>query len=214
LQFTVLCDMATRVAPFVVASASGKATSDEAVLREAVGALTTDGASRATTQVAIERMTETLCRRLKDDIDGCAGFRLVPVLRAGAAMWPVANRLMGMPETRFVVGRRDPRTHTVDLRWTSSSTDWGAGAVVLDPILARGDTLTAVCRTLYEMGAPAVSALVCYAAPQGILRLRREFRASDLRLRVAVAGTGLTGDGFVLPITHGDMGDKLFETTR
>jgi uracil phosphoribosyltransferase len=136
---------------------------------------------------------------------------LIPVLRAGIAMWMEANAFFGGPETCFVQCTKEKGTRNVRVLWPSVPALGAKAVLVLDTVIATGDTINAVCRILREAqggGAAELHVVSCYASPEGIQAI------SDARLGVqlTVGAISETVDaaGYLVPRINGDAGDKLF----
>jgi 4a-hydroxytetrahydrobiopterin dehydratase len=174
----------------------------------AMDALCTPSGTRSQTMIAVRALT---CEVL--EVSGLrptmAGIALVPILRAGLSMWHDAYEYLGGPPTVFIAACKRKGTGDVELAWRSGTLDSATEIVVLDPILATGDTACAVLGLLrVEAPTSSVHLLSCYAAPAALDVVGGRFP----RDAVTVAARALASDqhGFLIPPTHGDLGDKLF----
>jgi uracil phosphoribosyltransferase len=135
---------------------------------------------------------------------------LVPILRAGLAMWPAADAHFGHPRTAFAVARKTKGTDHVELSFSSGlDRPPATGLLMLDTVSATGDTVVytaSALRTLHRE--IPISALVCYASPQAIASIEKA-RALT-RLYVAVRSEGVDPQGWLLPKIGGDAGEKLY----
>lgn len=166
-------------------------------------------ASRRDVQISIEAITQELLlatfeKKPHEDI------LLVPVLRAGLAMWDEANEFFGFPETSFVWGKKEKGTDRASVLWPKRNSIDDKQIIVLDPIIATGDTLLQVCTTITEFSTkiPSLKVLSCYAAPQGVQAVLDKTNNVDLIVGCMAKTVG--ADGYLIPPTNGDMGDKLF----
>jgi uracil phosphoribosyltransferase len=82
-------------------------------------------------------------------------------------------------------------------------------AIVLDPMLATGNSSARAVGAAKEAGARSVTLVCLVAAPEGIARLRAAH--PDLRVFTAAVDRGLDEHGFILP-GLGDAGDRLYGT--
>jgi uracil phosphoribosyltransferase len=135
---------------------------------------------------------------------------VVPVLRAGLAMFASVDAAAGYVDTAFAVYRRT-NAGAVGT-WTPARTFPDARhAVVVDVIAASGGTVEQVLRDLptYAPSVQRISLLLCFATPQALARVA-------LASRIPVDATvgrlcqGVDPNGYVIPPTHGDAGEKLY----
>jgi len=164
--------------------------------------------TRASARQEIESMTAAAL----DVFNGFFGEApiLVPILRAGMAMWTAADTFFGQPHSAFVVARKTKGTTQVDLSLSSGLDEAPAsGILILDTVSATGDTIVSVARDLRQKHARAtINALVCYASPEAISAIGR-CQALN-RLGVAVRAEGVDPHGWLLPKIGGDAGEKLY----
>lgn len=135
---------------------------------------------------------------------------LVPILRAGMAMWPAADAHFGQPHSSFVVARKTKGTGQVDLSFSSGlDSVTGSGILMLDTVSATGDTVVSVAQALRRRHPHApINALICYASPEAIAAI--EACQALTRLGIAVRSEGVDPQGWLLPRIGGDAGDKLY----
>ena len=81
--------------------------------------------------------------------------------------------------------------------------------ILLDPMLATGNSTAAAIETVKRAGATSVRLIALIAAPEGIERVHREH--ADVRIVVASVDRGLNEKGYILP-GLGDAGDRLYGT--
>lgn len=134
---------------------------------------------------------------------------LMPVMRAGMAMWDTANEYFGYPETSFLWGTKEKGTDRASVIWLKQN-NLDKKIVILDPIIATGDTIVQAYANIiaHSEGTPSITVLSCYAAPQGIQSVLDKTQNIDLIVGCMAQSVGL--DGYLIPPTNGDMGDKLF----
>jgi uracil phosphoribosyltransferase len=82
-------------------------------------------------------------------------------------------------------------------------------AIVLDPMLATGNSTASAVKTVKKAGAQSVSLIAIIAAPEGIEHLHALH--PDVRVVVASIDRGLNERGFIVP-GLGDAGDRLYGT--
>lgn len=84
--------------------------------------------------------------------------------------------------------------------------------IILDTIVATGDTILRVCDEIVHLqgGRTDGSAVVlcCYAAPQALERVAKHPLVG--LVVVAYQAEHCDDAGYLVPYTHGDIGDKLF----
>jgi uracil phosphoribosyltransferase len=81
--------------------------------------------------------------------------------------------------------------------------------LVLDPMLATGNSTAAAVQIVKDAGATSIAVIAIIAAPEGIERVLDEH--PDVRIVVASIDRGLNEQGFIVP-GLGDAGDRLYAT--
>ena len=135
---------------------------------------------------------------------------VVPILRAGLGM--MDGVLDMIPNARVsVIGlyRNEETFQPVAYfqKFTSSIGD--RTAMILDPMLATGDSVIAAIDMLKEAGSKKIKGLFLVAAPEGIRALQEKH--PDVDIYVAAIDERLNEFGYILP-GLGDAGDKIFGT--
>ncbi len=133
-----------------------------------------------------------------------------PVLRAGVGMLDGVLSLISSARVGFIGMYRDEETlepvqYYVKLPDDLSERD----AIVLDPMLATGNSSAAAISTVKDAGARAVTLVCLVAAPPGIERVHGEH--PDVHVVCAAVDRGLNERGFIVP-GLGDAGDRLYGT--
>ena len=82
-------------------------------------------------------------------------------------------------------------------------------AIVLDPMLATGNSSAAAVTSVKEAGGRAITLICLVAAPEGIERLHSEH--PDVHIVCASVDRGLNERGYIVP-GLGDAGDRLYGT--
>jgi uracil phosphoribosyltransferase len=82
-------------------------------------------------------------------------------------------------------------------------------AIVLDPMLATGNSSARALTAAKEAGARSVTLVCLVAAPEGIAHLEEEH--PDATIYCAAVDRGLDEHGFIVP-GLGDAGDRLYGT--
>jgi uracil phosphoribosyltransferase len=82
-------------------------------------------------------------------------------------------------------------------------------AIVLDPMLATGNSSVAAISEVKKAGARSVILVCIVAAPEGIERVHGEY--PDVHIVCASIDRGLNEQGYIVP-GLGDAGDRLYGT--
>ena len=135
---------------------------------------------------------------------------LVSILRAGNGLLDGVLELVPSARVGFIGLYRDEATlqpvqyyakvpHDLDARVT----------IVLDPMLATGNSSAAAVTLLKEKGATDVRFLCLLAAPEGVRRMAEAH--PDVRIVTAALDSRLNEKGYIVP-GLGDAGDRMFGT--
>ncbi len=133
-----------------------------------------------------------------------------PILRAGIGMLDGVLSLIAGARVGFIGLYRDEETleaieYYVKLPQDIAQRD----VIVLDPMLATGNSTTAAIETIKRAGATSIVLVSIIAAPEGIERLTSAH--PDVRIVVAAIDRALNERGFIVP-GLGDAGDRLYGT--
>jgi uracil phosphoribosyltransferase len=159
-----------------------------------------------TEEVEIETPLE---RMLAQRISG-KKVAVCPVLRAGLGMLDGVLSLVSSARVGFLGMYRDEETlqpveYYVKLPADLEQRD----AIVLDPMLATGNSSAAAIATVKAAGARSVMLVCLVAAPEGIEHIQRGH--PDVHIVTAAIDRGLDERGFIVP-GLGDAGDRLYGT--
>jgi uracil phosphoribosyltransferase len=141
-----------------------------------------------------------------------AGKKLVfvPVLRAGMGLLDGFLDLVPSARVGHVGLYRNPETLAAVEYYCKLPDDIGQRlAIVLDPMLATGNSAAAAIRRLKECGARELRLVALLAAPEGIARISSEH--PDVRIFTAAIDSHLNGHGYIVP-GLGDAGDRMYGT--
>jgi uracil phosphoribosyltransferase len=135
---------------------------------------------------------------------------ICPILRAGVGMLDGVLSLIAGARVGFIGLYRNEETlepveYYVKLPADIASRD----VILLDPMLATGNSTAAAVTTVKEAGASSIRLIAIIAAPEGIERLHADH--PDVTVVVAAVDRGLNERGFIVP-GLGDAGDRLFGT--
>jgi uracil phosphoribosyltransferase len=133
-----------------------------------------------------------------------------PILRAGVGMLDGVLSLIPGARVGFIGLYRNEETlqpveYYVKLPQDIAERD----VIVLDPMLATGNSTSAAIETIKSAGAQSIRLIAVIAAPEGIERLT----AAHPDVHVVVAGVDRQLDerGYIVP-GLGDAGDRLYGT--
>src|SRR5204863_994130 len=133
-----------------------------------------------------------------------------PVLRAGMGMLDGVLSLVSGARVGFIGLYRDEETLEPVQYYLKLPSDLEQrDVIVLDPMLATGNSSAAAVGKAKAAGAKSVLLVSLVAAPEGIERLQAEH--SDCTIVCASIDRGLDERGFIVP-GLGDAGDRLYGT--
>ena len=156
--------------------------------------------------IEIETPLETMTSKV---IDG-KKLVLVSILRAGNGI--LEGMLSVVPGAR--VGHiglyRDPKTLTaVEYYFKMPSEMQDRDIIVIDPMLATGNSAVAAVERLKEMRPKSIKFVCLLAAPEGVATLQAAH--PDVPIYTAAIDRELNDHGYILP-GLGDAGDRIFGT--
>ncbi len=133
-----------------------------------------------------------------------------PILRAGLGMLDGVLSLISGARVGFIGLYRNEETLQPVEYYVKLPADVAERDVILlDPMLATGNSTAAAVTTVKSAGATSVRLIAIIAAPEGIERLHSEH--PDVNVVVAAVDRGLNEKGYIVP-GLGDAGDRLFGT--
>jgi uracil phosphoribosyltransferase len=134
----------------------------------------------------------------------------VSILRAGAGI--LDGMLQVIPGARIAhIGLyRDPKTLVaVEYYFKVPHDMQGRDAIVIDPMLATGNSAVAAVDRLKETNPRSIRFVCLLAAPEGLARFHEAH--PDVPVYTAAIDRQLDEHGYILP-GLGDAGDRLFGT--
>ena len=146
------------------------------------------------------------------EVERVSGKKLAvcPVLRAGVGMLDGFLELVSGARVGFVGLFRDEETLEPVEYYVKLPSDLGVrDAIVLDPMLATGNSSAAAISEVKKAGARSVTLVCLVAAPPGIERVHDEH--PEVHVVTAAIDRGLDERGFIVP-GLGDAGDRLYGT--
>jgi uracil phosphoribosyltransferase len=133
-----------------------------------------------------------------------------PVLRAGMGMLDGVLSLVSGARVGFIGLYRDEETLEPVEYYVKLPNDLAdRDAIVLDPMLATGNSSVAAIAKVKEAGARSVTLVCLVAAPEGIERVHSEH--PEVTIVTASVDRGLNERGYIVP-GLGDAGDRLYGT--
>jgi uracil phosphoribosyltransferase len=157
-------------------------------------------------QVEIETPLErTTARRISGK-----KVAVCPILRAGMGMLDAVLSLVPGARVGFIGLFRDEETlepveYYVKLPGDIADRD----VILLDPMLATGNSTAAAIETVKRVGATSIRLIALIAAPEGIARVHSDH--PEVPIVVAAVDRELNDRGYILP-GLGDAGDRLYGT--
>jgi uracil phosphoribosyltransferase len=135
---------------------------------------------------------------------------LVSILRAGNGLLDGILELVPAARVGFVGLYRDPETlQPVQYYCKLPDHMEERVAIVVDPMLATGNSSAAAVALLKQAGARQIRFLCLLAAPEGIARMKEAH--PDVPIVTAAVDSHLNDHGYIVP-GLGDAGDRMFGT--
>ncbi len=133
-----------------------------------------------------------------------------PILRAGVGMLEGVLSLIPSARVGFIgLYRNEETLEPVEYYVKLPADIFRRDVLLLDPMLATGNSTAAAVRIVKEAGAESVRLIALIAAPEGIEHMHSEH--PDVTIVVAGIDRQLNEKGYILP-GLGDAGDRLFGT--
>ena len=135
---------------------------------------------------------------------------IVSIMRAGNIMAETLRDLVSDASIGFIGLARQSVTLEIDDYYTNLPDDVGSRhCIVVDPMLATGNSLSVALRKLMDAGVNHITVVNILACPEGIRRITSEY--PDVRIVVAKIDERLNERGYILP-GLGDAGDRIYGT--
>lgn len=135
---------------------------------------------------------------------------LVSILRAGNGLLDGVLDLVPQARVGHIGLYRDPETLVAVEYYLKVPSDIeDRPVIVVDPMLATGNSSSAAISRLKEVGARNLKFLCLLAAPEGIETLQKDH--PDVPIYTASVDDRLDGHGYIRP-GLGDAGDRMFGT--
>jgi uracil phosphoribosyltransferase len=154
--------------------------------------------------------------QVETPLASCAGFVLakpivlVPILRAGLGMLDGIQRIAPEAAIGHIGLYRDAETLLPVSYYEKVPVNAAAAEVLLlDPMLATGNTACEAASILKAQGARSIQFLCVVACPAGVQQFQREH--PDVPIITAAIDPELNDHGYIVP-GLGDAGDRYFGT--
>src|SRR5579862_2994134 len=133
-----------------------------------------------------------------------------PILRAGMGMLDGVLSLIPVARVGFIGLYRNEETLEPVEYYVKLPADIAERDVLLlDPMLATGNSTAAAVTTLKNAGATQIALIALIAAPEGVAHIQADH--PDVRIVVASIDSHLNDRGYIVP-GLGDAGDRLYGT--
>jgi uracil phosphoribosyltransferase len=137
---------------------------------------------------------------------------IVPIMRAGNAMLNGVLRILPFASVGHIGIYRDKFiNNTVEYYFRLPPDISKKRVIVLDPLLASGDTACAAIDRLKDYGVGSISFVTLLASPEGLQKMK-QFHP-DVDIYTLSIEQGLDPNGYILP-GIGDAGDRLYGETH
>lgn len=158
----------------------------------------------------VETEIETPLERARLPVLAGKKLCLVSILRAGNGLLDGILELVPSARVGHIGLYRDPRTLQAVEYYLKLPDDLPErDAILVDPMLATGNSAIAAISRLVELKARSVKFVCLVAAPEGVARLHGVF--PEVVIVAAALDRCLNEHGYILP-GLGDAGDRLFGT--
>ena len=155
------------------------------------------------------RIETPLCEMDAPTIEG-KKLALVSILRAGNGLLDGILDLVPAARVGFIGLYRDPQTlHPVQYYCKVPGELEDRISIVVDPMLATGNSAVAAIDLLKQKGARQIRFLCLLAAPEGIGRMQEAH--PDVPIVTAAVDSHLNDHGYIVP-GLGDAGDRMYGT--
>jgi uracil phosphoribosyltransferase len=184
---------------------------DTEMFRRLVNELTLLLTYEATTEMDLEEVdVETPLEWTKGQRIPGKKVAVCPILRAGVGMLDGVLSLIPVARVGFIgLYRNEETLEPVEYYVKLPADIADRDVLVLDPMLATGNSTAAAVSTLKDAGAQTITVIALIAAPEGIAHVGQMH--PDVRIVVASIDSHLNEKGYIVP-GLGDAGDRLYGT--
>src|SRR5690348_5291014 len=133
-----------------------------------------------------------------------------PILRAGLGMLDGVLTLISGARVGFIgLYRNEETLQPVEYYVKLPADVADRDVILLDPMLATGNSTAAAVATLKRAGATSITLISLIAAPEGVRHIQEDH--PDVHIVVAAIDSHLNEKGYIVP-GLGDAGDRLYGT--
>ncbi|MCM1006969.1 MAG: uracil phosphoribosyltransferase [Ruminococcus flavefaciens] len=134
----------------------------------------------------------------------------IPILRAGLGMIEGVTTLVPAAKIGHIGLFRDPETKTPVKYYSKMPDDIAErDAIIVDPMLATGNSAVAAIAELKELGVKNIKFMCIICSPEGVEAIKNAH--PDVDIYTGVMDEKLNEDKFIVPGV-GDAGDRIFGT--
>jgi len=135
---------------------------------------------------------------------------LVSILRAGNGMLDGILAVLPLARVGHIGLYRDPETlEPVEYYFKVPADIAERQVIVVDPMLATGNSAVATIDRIKEAGCPSIKLISLLAAPEGVANMLKHH--PDVHIVTAALDSHLNDHGYIVP-GLGDAGDRIFGT--
>ncbi len=136
---------------------------------------------------------------------------LISILRAGGGILDGMLKILPSARVGHIGMYRDPNTlEPVEYYFKVPSAMEKRDAIVMDPMLATGNSAAAAVQRLKQTGPKSIKFVCLLAAPEGVRAFREQH--PDVPIYTPAVDERLNEKGYILP-GLGDAGDRMFGTS-
>jgi uracil phosphoribosyltransferase len=184
---------------------------DTEMFRRLVNELTLLLTYEATKEMGLEEIeVETPLERTPAQRISGKKVAVCPILRAGMGMLDGVLSLIPVARVGFIgLYRNEETLEPVEYYVKLPADIADRDVLLLDPMLATGNSTAAAVAILKQAGATHIKLVALLAAPEGVSHIQREH--PDVDIVVAAIDSHLNEKGYIVP-GLGDAGDRLYGT--
>jgi uracil phosphoribosyltransferase len=184
---------------------------DTEMFRRLVNELTLLLTYEATKDMGLEEVeVDTPLERTKSYRIPGKKIAVCPILRAGVGMLDGVLSLIPVARVGFIgLYRNEETLEPVEYYVKLPADIADRDELLLDPMVATGNSTAAAVTTLNNAGAAQITLISLIAAPEGVAHIQRDH--PDVRIVVAAIDSHLNEKGYIVP-GLGDAGDRLYGT--
>ncbi len=159
----------------------------------------------------VDREIETPVAAMRAQVLAGKEVCLVSILRAGSGILDGMLELLPSARVGHIGLYRDPQTLVaVEYYYKVPQDLRDRMVIVVDPMLATGNSAVAAVQRLKDSGAGAIKFVCVVAAPEGVAAFNEAH--PDVAVFTAAVDERLNDHGYIVP-GLGDAGDRLYGTT-